>query len=62
LLTAYGDTTKKLISPRPTLEKKSDSRITFLLNTTNVFTAYGKNETVFTENIMDINIRNSTPV
>ena len=47
LLTAYGNTTTRLVSPRPTLEKNSDSRITFLLNNTLVMTAYEKNDVVY---------------
>lgn len=54
MLTSYGDTTTKLVSPRPTLEKNSDSRITYMLNTTLVMTAYEVNGVVYRKNIMNL--------
>ena len=55
-LQAYGDTTTKLVSPRPTLEKNSDSRITYMLNTTLVMTAYEFNGIVYRKNLMGLAI------
>jgi len=53
-LTAYGDTTTKLVSPRPTLEKNSDSRITYLLNGTLVMDAFELNGVVYKKNLMTL--------
>jgi hypothetical protein len=54
LLTAYGESTTKLDSPRPTLEKNSDSRITYLLNNTLVMTAFELNGVVYKRTLMSL--------
>lgn len=56
MLTAYGESTTRLVSPRPTLEKDSDSRITYLLNGNQVWTAFEKNDIVFKRNLMNLTL------
>lgn len=62
MLTAYGESTTKLVSPRPTLEKSSDSRITYLLNNTLVMTAYESNGVVYKRNLMNLTLSKGDPL